>query len=451
MKAISDYQNKKVLVLGLAKSGLNAARLLNRLGAYVTVNDAKDFHENPDAQALVEDGIRVISGGHPVELLDESFELMVKNPGIPYTNPMVVRARELNIPIITEPELAYEVSETDWVAVTGTNGKTTTTTLIGLMLNADGQVAHAAGNIGIPLSQVAQDAKTGETIVAELSSFQLMGITALHPHVAVLTNIYEAHLDYHGSRENYIDAKMRITMNQTADDFFVMNWDLPEMHELAKRSKAQIVPFSHEGVAGARATVENGQFMFDGEAIMPVSELKIPGQHNVENALAAIAVAKLHGVANAAIEQVLSTFTGVKHRIQYVKTVNDRRFYNDSKATNVEAASVAITAFDAPEVLIAGGLDRGLSMDDLIPLMQKHVKALVTYGETAELMAEVAEKAGVADIQRVATLDEAVPAAYKASQAGDVVLLSPAAASWDQFNTFEERGDLFIADVEKLG
>jgi UDP-N-acetylmuramoylalanine--D-glutamate ligase len=450
MRAISDYQNKKVLVLGLAKSGLNAARLLHRLGAYVTVNDAKDFHENPDAQALVEDGIRVISGGHPVELLDENFELMVKNPGIPYSNPMVVRAQELNIPIITEPELAYEVSETDWVGVTGTNGKTTTTTLIGLMLNAGGQVAHAAGNIGIPLSQVAQDAKAGETIVAELSSFQLMGITKLHPHVAVLTNIYEAHLDYHGSRENYVNAKMRITMNQTADDYFVMNWDLAEMHDLAKRSKAQIVPFSRKHAEGARAYVEDGNLCFDGDAIMPVDELKIPGNHNIENALAAIAVAKLHGVDNAAIVSVLSSFTGVKHRIQYVTTINGRRFYNDSKATNVEAASVAITAFTAPEVLIAGGLDRHLSMDDLVPLMQKHVKALITYGETAPLMVEAAKDAGIESIKRVDNLNEAVPAAYAASAEGDVVLLSPAAASWDQFNTFEERGDLFIADVEKL-
>lgn len=450
MRTISDYQNKKALVLGLAKSGLNAARLLHRLGALVTVNDAKDFHESPDAQALVEDGIRVISGSHPVELLDESFELMVKNPGIPYTNPMVVRAQELNIPIITEPELAYEVSETEWIGVTGTNGKTTTTTLIGLILNADGQTAHAAGNIGIPLSQVAQDAHAGETIVAELSSFQLMGITDLKPHIAVLTNIYEAHLDYHAGRENYVNAKMRITMNQTADDFFVMNWDLPEMHTLAQRSQAQIVPFSRQNAVGARAYVQDDQFYFDDEAIMPVADLKIPGAHNVENALAAIAVAKLRGVKNAAIVSVLSTFTGVKHRIQYVATINDRRFYNDSKATNVEAASVAITAFTAPEVLIAGGLDRGLSMADLVPLMHQHVKALVTYGETAPLMEQAAKDAGIKTIRRVDDLTAAVPDAYAASAEGDVVLLSPAAASWDQFNTFEERGDLFIAEVNKL-
>lgn len=452
MREITDYKNKKVLVLGLAKSGLNAARLLHQLGAYVTVNDAKNFDDNPDAQSLVADGIRVISGSHPVALLDESFELMVKNPGIPYTNPMVARAEELQIPIITEPELAYEVSEADWIAVTGTNGKTTTTTLIGLMLNEAGKTAHVGGNIGIPISQVAAAAKPGEHVVAELSSFQLLGATQLHPHVAVLTNIYEAHLDYHGNRENYVEAKMRITQNQTADDFFIMNWDLPEMHELAQRSNAQIVPFSRKQAAGARAQLIDGQLSFDGHAIMPASDLQIPGDHNVENALAAIAAAKLYGVDDAAIVRVLSTFTGVKHRIQYVQTVNGRRFYNDSKATNVEAASVAIEAFAAPEVLIAGGLDRGLPMDDLVPLMQKHVRALVTYGETAPLMVAAAEAAGIKAVQRVATLSEAVPAAYALSEPGDVVLLSPAAASWDQFNTFEERGDLFItltADLMK--
>ncbi|WP_155285922.1 UDP-N-acetylmuramoyl-L-alanine--D-glutamate ligase [Lacticaseibacillus zhaodongensis] len=450
MQEINDYKNKKVLVLGLAKSGLNAARLLHKLGALVTVNDKKDFHENPDAQSLVEDGIRVISGSHPVELLDENFELVVKNPGIPYTNPMVKRALELKIPIITEPELAYEVSVAPWVGVTGTNGKTTTTTLIGLLLNEGGQSAKVGGNIGIPISQVAQKATKDDVIVAELSSFQLLGITKLHPHVAVLTNIYEAHLDYHGSRENYVKAKMRITMNQTADDYFIMNWDLPEMHELAKQSKAKIVAFSRKNAAGARAQLTDGYLCFDGEKIMAADKLQIPGSHNIENALAAIAVAKIYGIDNAAIVRVLSTFSGVKHRIQYVQTVAGRRFYNDSKATNVEAASVAIQAFKDPEVLIAGGLDRGLSMDDLVPLVKQHVKAMITYGETASLMVQVAKDAGVQIIKRVENLDEAVPAAYAASAKGDVILLSPAAASWDQFHTFEERGDVFIADVAKI-
>lgn len=451
MKQITDYQNKKVIVLGLGKSGVNAARLLNKLGALVTVNDAQDFDNNPDAQELLSEGVRVITGGHPVSLLDEDFSLMVKNPGIPYSNVMVQRAQELGLPIITEPELAFQVSEAEWVGITGTNGKTTTTTLIGLMLNEGGVEAHVGGNIGIPLSQVAQEAGPGSKIVAELSSFQLLGIDTLRLHVAVLNNIYEAHLDYHGSRANYIAAKMRITMNQTANDYFVINWDKEEWRDLAQNVKAQVVPFSRTGVAGARALVDaDGWLCFDGERVVEADTIKIPGAHNVENALAAMTVAKLYGVGNAAIAHVLATFGGVKHRIQFLKELNGRRIYNDSKATNVEAASVAIEAFKAPEVLIAGGLDRHLSMDALIPLLKEHVHALVTYGETSAQMVEVAQKAGIADIKRVDNLDQAVPAAYALSNPGDVLLLSPAAASWDQFHTFEERGDRFIADVDKL-
>lgn len=449
MLDIKQYQNKKVLVLGLGMSGVNAARLLYKLGALVTVNDKKKFDDNKDAQALLADGIKVITGYHPVELLDEHFELMVKNPGIPYSNPMVQRALELKIPIITEPELAYQVSTSQWIAVTGSNGKTTTTTLIGLMLNEQGQTAYDAGNIGIPASAVAQKAGADDTIVAELSSFQLCGIQTLHPHVAVLTNIYEAHLDWHGDREHYVAAKMRITMNQTADDYFIMNWDLPEMHELAKQSKATIVPFSRKGAAGARASLQDGWLCFDGEQIMPADQMQIPGTHNIENALAAIAAAKLEGVGNEAIVAVLTRFTGVKHRIQYVQTVAGRKFYNDSKATNVEAASVAINAFTQPLVLLAGGLDRHLSMDDLIPLVKKHVRAMVTFGETAPLMNAVAKAAGI-PYQQTEDVKSAVPLAFAASQPGDVVLLSPAAASWDQFPNFEIRGDVFIDAVKAL-
>ncbi len=449
MLDIKTYQNKKVLVLGLGMSGVNAARLLNQLGALVTVNDKKDFDDNKDAQALLADGIKVITGYHPVELLDEHFELMVKNPGIPYSNPMVRRAEELHLPIITEPELAYQISESNWIAVTGSNGKTTTTTLIGLMLNEAGQTAYDAGNIGIPASRVAQKAGKDDTIVAELSSFQLCGIDQLHPHIAVLTNIYEAHLDWHGDRAHYVAAKMRITMNQTADDWLIMNWDLPEMHELAKQSKAQIVPFSRTGVAGARAVLQDGWLCFDGEQIMQADAMQIPGTHNIENALAAIAAAKLSGVDNEAIVAVLSRFTGVKHRIQYVQTVNARKFYNDSKATNVEAASVALSAFSQPIVLLAGGLDRHLPMTDLVPLVKKHVHAMITFGETAPLMNAVAEQAGI-PYQQTNNVKTAVPLAYAQSQPGDVVLLSPAAASWDQFPNFEIRGDVFIDAVAKL-
>lgn len=452
MKEITDYQNKKVIVLGLAKSGVHAALLLHKLGALVTVNDIKPLSENPSAQELVEAGIRVIAGSHPLALLDEDFSVMVKNPGIPYTNPMVKRAQELNMPIITEPELAYEVLEGEFIGVTGTNGKTTTTTLINLMLNEGLKAPRSfvAGNIGVPASEVAQTIKADQTMVTELSSFQLLGTTELKPHIAVLTNIYEAHLDYHGNRHNYIEAKMNLVKNQTATDYFVVNWDTEEWRELSQRTQAQVVPFSRQGLSHEGSYVQDGLIYFKEEQICPVAIIKIPGQHNVENALAAVAVAKIKGVSNEAIVNVLRTFAGVRHRIQFVEEWQGRRFYNDSKATNIEATTVALQSFEQPIVLIAGGLDRGFVFDELVPLIKKDVKAMVVYGETADLMKDAGEKASLSTIIKVDNLVEATQQAVKLSEPNEIVLLSPAAASWDQFKTFEDRGDLFIKTVEEI-
>lgn len=451
MKKITTYQNQKVLVLGLAKSGVHAAQLLHRLGALVTVNDAKPFEENPDAQTLLDEGIRVITGSHPLELLDEDFMTMVKNPGIPYTNPMVEKALAKKIPIITEPELAYEVSEAPMIGITGTNGKTTTTTLISLMLNEgkSTKYAYLAGNIGIPATEIAEQVTKDNVMVTELSSFQLLGATSLKPHIAVLNNIYEAHLDYHKTRENYVNAKMNITKNQTAEDYFVVNWDNDEWQQLSLRSHAQIVPFSRLHRSEAGAYEKDGQLYFKDEAVMPAAEIKIPGAHNVENALAAIAVSKIMGVKNEAIRHVLQTFGGVRHRMQFVEEWQGVRIYNDSKATNMEATEVALKSFKEPIVLIGGGLDRGFTFEPLEPLFQDHVKAAVVYGETKNLMKQSLRAAGIAQIKVVDTLDEAVPAAMAYVKAGDVLLLSPAAASWDQFHTFEERGDRFIHDVQQ--
>ncbi|KRM78320.1 UDP-N-acetylmuramoyl-L-alanyl-D-glutamate synthetase [Lapidilactobacillus dextrinicus DSM 20335] len=452
MKEITDYQNKKVIVLGLAKSGVHAALLLHKLGALVTVNDIKPLSENPSAQELVEAGIRVIAGSHPLALLDEDFSVMVKNPGIPYTNPMVKRAQELNMPIITEPELAYEVLEGEFIGVTGTNGKTTTTTLINLMLNEGLKVPRSfvAGNIGVPASEVAQTIKADQTMVTELSSFQLLGTTELKPHIAVLTNIYEAHLDYHGNRHNYIEAKMNLVKNQTAADYFVINWDTEEWRELSQRTQAQVVPFSRQGLSHEGSYVQDGLICFKEEQICPAAIIKIPGQHNIENVLAAVAVAKIKGVSNEAIANVLRTFAGVRHRIQFVEEWQGRRFYNDSKATNIEATTVALQSFEQPIVLIAGGLDRGFVFDELVPLIKKDVKAMVVYGETADLMKDAGEKAGLSTIIKVDNLVEATQQAVKLSEPNEIVLLSPAAASWDQFKTFEDRGDLFIKTVEEI-
>lgn len=452
MKMIDDYKGKRVLVLGAGKSGTHAAEFLQTLGAFVTLNDSKPSDQLPEVAELEDRGIHTVTGKQTADILDQGFDLMVKNPGIPYDNAVVARAVNDRLPIITEVELAAQITDAQIVGVTGSNGKTTTVTMITKILNQERQKGHAyaAGNIGISATETAMKATADDTIVMELSSFMLLGIKKLHPHVAVLTNIFSNHLDYHKTRENYVNAKMRITMNQTADDFFVVNFDDDEWRQLSKRSLATVVPFARTADINRGAYEKNGKLYYNDEFIMNANDIKVPGQQNVENALAAIAAAKILGKSNLAITNVLETFTGVRHRLQFVLESDDRRFYNDSKATDIEATQTALEGFDQPVVLLAGGLDRGYTFDKLIPQFKDHVKAAVLFGETADLLEDSLQKAGVEQITKVKNIDEAVPVAYHDSAEGDVILLSPANASWDQFKTFEERGDEFIKDVEKL-
>ncbi|KUP08573.1 UDP-N-acetylmuramoyl-L-alanyl-D-glutamate synthetase [Bacillus coahuilensis m2-6] len=448
MKNTREYEHKKVLVLGLAKSGVSAALLLHKLDAFVTVNDVKPLKENPEAMGLLEEGIKVICGGHPIELLDEGFELIIKNPGIPYTNPIIEGALERNIPIITEVELAYQISLAPMIGITGTNGKTTTTTLIDLILAESNQNPLIAGNIGTVASEVAQVATEENVMVVELSSFQLMGINTFRPQIAVLTNLYEAHIDYHGSKTLYALAKKRITENQTPSDYLVYNYDQVEVRELIEDSKAHKVPFSlYEKVEGAY--VYDGSIYFKEEQIIDLNKVALPGKHNLENILASVASTKLHGAENSAIVSVLTSFSGVKHRTQFVTEKDGRRFYNDSKATNILACKSALGAFEEPTILLAGGLDRGNGFDELIPSL-KNVKGLVVFGQTADKWRQTGEKAGIDWIVSVENVESAVPVAYENSLPGDVILLSPACASWDQYKTFEVRGDMFIEAVHKL-
>lgn len=449
MKQINSYRHKKILVLGLAKSGISAATLLHKLGAFVTVNDQKPLSENPGAQCLLEQGIKVICGEHPVELLDEGFELIVKNPGIPYSNPMIQGAIENGIPVITEVELAYEISEAPFIGITGTNGKTTTTTLVYEMLKQGNKNPLIAGNIGTVASGVAEEARKDQTIVIELSSFQLMGIQTFKPRIAIITNLYDAHLDYHGTRKEYWKAKENITKNQTELEYLIINADQEQTLEIASRSKAKIIPFSTKKVLSDGACIREGWICFNQENVMPVADIVLPGVHNLENILSAVAAAKLSGVENIAIQAVLRTFTGVRHRLQFVTEINGRKFYNDSKATNILATVNALAAFHTPVILLAGGLDRGNEFDELIPYF-KNVKALITFGQTAPKLERVAKEAGIKTIVRVDNVEKAVPVAYQYSEIGDIILLSPACASWDQYKTFEVRGDIFIEAVHKL-
>lgn len=445
----SKLQHKKVLVLGLAKSGVAAAELLHELGAFVTVNDSKPFDENPQAQGLLEKGITVICGRHPEDLLDEGFELLVKNPGIPYNNPIVMNAIGRGIPVITEVELAYLVSEAPIIGITGTNGKTTTTTLIFEMLKKGGRNPLIAGNIGTVACGVARKAEAEQVIVTELSSFQLMGTVEFQPKIAILTNLYDAHLDYHGTFEEYAKAKFAITKNQDENDWLIYNAGQEVVRNLAAQSKAKKVPFSINGRTAEGISADETMIYWQGEAFMERLNIALPGNHNLENILCALAACILYGCDKEAVEEVLQTFTGVRHRTQFVREWQGRKFYNDSKATNCLATKVALDAFTQPTVLIAGGLDRGHSFEEL-RLSMKNVKRVVAYGQTGERFIDFAKSCGVEETVLAQDVVDAVSKAAALSNSGDVVLLSPACASWDQYKSFEVRGDLFVDAVMKL-
>ncbi|MEC1179447.1 UDP-N-acetylmuramoyl-L-alanine--D-glutamate ligase [Metasolibacillus meyeri] len=447
-----DYtglQYKKVLVLGLAKSGVAAAELLHELGAFVTVNDAKPFDANPAAQSLLAKGITVICGRHPEDLLDEGFELIVKNPGIPYSNPIIADAINRELPVITEMELAYLVSEAPFIGITGSNGKTTTTTLLFEMLEYGQKQPLIAGNIGTVACSVASEATKEQVLVTELSSFQLMGTRAFKPHIAILTNIYEAHLDYHSSFEEYAEAKFAVTRNQDGQDYFIYNAQQPIVVAYAAKSKAQRIPFTTSGRAAEGISADATSIYWQGEYLLDRSSIVLPGEHNLQNILCAVAAALLMGCPIDAMKDVLATFTGVKHRTQFVRNWQGVQIYNDSKATNCLATKSALTAFSQPIVLLAGGLDRGHSFEELRDVMG-NVKAVVTFGETGSRFIEFAKSCGVEQTVAATNVEDAVMYAAKLVTAGDVMLLSPACASWDQYASFEIRGDLFIDAVMKL-
>ncbi len=449
MKNTNYFNGKTILIIGLAKSGLAAGKLLHKLGATVVVNDQKQLEENSPAIELQQLGVEVICGGHPLELLDRNFDLVVKNPGIPYSNPLIQKALQKDISVVTEIEITAIISEAEMIAITGSNGKTTTTTLIYEMLKESPRTPLIAGNIGTVACEVAEKATEQNILVTEVSSFQLMGTDKFHPKIAVFLNLFDAHLDYHGTKEEYGLAKAKLFTNMTNEDYCVINADDQEVLHLSDMTKAQRIPFSVKKVVENGAYIKENVIYFRDEKIISTQEIILPGIHNLENIVAAICAAKIAGASTSRIVEVLSTFAGVKHRTQFVTEMNGRKFYNDSKATNILATKVAVSAFHQPVILLAGGLDRGNEFDDLIPTLQK-VKGIVLFGETASKLEKAAKKAGLTMIKQVNNVNEAVIAAYEFSESGDVILLSPACASWDQFKTFEERGDTFINAVYKM-
>ncbi|GGD71030.1 UDP-N-acetylmuramoyl-L-alanine--D-glutamate ligase [Paenibacillus nasutitermitis] len=472
------YQGKQIVILGLARSGVSVAKLFLKLGAKVTVNDQKERELCPEADELDALGISVICGSHPDDLITQATALVVKNPGIPYSAPPVRRAKELGIKVVTEVEIAYQISEAPIIGITGSNGKTTTTTWIGEMLEAADFDPIVAGNIGTPLCEAAQAAKGSNWLVAELSSFQLKGTVHFRPRISVLLNISATHLDYHGTMEDYVQSKAKLFANQTEYDAAVINVDDPICRQMIDEGRiiAHIIPFAicqtlpyglfidppyAEDISAPPDEIAREIVLMDKEGnrqvILPVEELGIPGRHNAANALAAIgACLAAHAPLEALIEP-LKTFSGVEHRLEFTCERGGIRYYNNSKATNPAATIIALHSFPPRIVLIAGGLDRGSDYMELLPHFKDQVKAVVAMGETREKIARVAELAGLTKVKTVepvedaeATLQQAVRVAASFAEPGDIVLLSPACASWDMFKSYEERGRMFKQSAHTL-
>ena len=442
-----ELKGKKVLVVGLGKSGLAAALFLRRRGAQVTVSDVRSAEAlAKDIPALLDEGIMVEAGGHGL-LTFRRQDLIVVSPGVPLDTPELVQVKGFGLPIIGELELAGRFLKGKIVAITGSNGKTTTTALLGEILKAGGLAALVGGNIGVPVVSLIDESTDATWSVLEVSSFQLESTQQFHPNIAVILNITPDHLDRHGTFEKYALAKEKIFAAQTADDCVVLNADNLRAAQAAARSKAKVYWFSLEHAVDQGAWLEEGFVVFratpDGatEKIMPSRAIPLKGAHNVENVLAAVCAARLAGVAVEAIERAVEDFRAVEHRLEYVATLNGIEFYNDSKATNVDATAKAIAAFSKGVHLILGGKDKNSDYTQLSTLLRERVLAVYTIGSAAAKIET--HLRGVVSMHSCGTLDKAVGAAAAAAHPGEVVLLAPACSSFDQFENYEHRGRAF--------
>ncbi|MCU7667189.1 UDP-N-acetylmuramoyl-L-alanine--D-glutamate ligase [Bacillus thuringiensis] len=441
------FKNKNVIVLGLAKSGFSTALLLLKSGANVIISALKKDINDSNIELLHTLGAKIIWGPHSIELLNNNIDFIVKNPGIPYSIPFLIESKKRNIPIYSEVEITSPFLK-DTIAITGSNGKTTTTTLIQNILSLHKDTI-ACGNIGRPLSDVVVKGEQDKTLVMELSSFQLKGTRTFKPFISIFLNINESHLDYHKDMNDYVLSKSMITKNQTADDFLIYNIEDPILRDVATTTNANTIPFSTDNFNTEGACVKEGWIYYKGERFMETNKVALPGIHNLQNILSALIVAKLHNIPEDSIKHVFATFSGVEHRLQYVTTIKNRKFYNDSKATNIPAANNAVLSFEHSPILIAGGLDRGNSFDEFIPTLRK-CKAVFVYGQTADKIVNTATDHQLNHVFKVNSLEEAVVKSYEESSDKDIILLSPACASWDQFKSFEERGNQFISYINQL-
>ena len=447
-----DVKDKRVLVVGLGKSGVASALFLKAHVARVTVSDTKSSDQLRDEIPLLLDhGIAVETGGHG-ERTFRGQDLIVVSPGVPVDAPPLVQARASGEPVIGEVELAAQHLPGPIVAITGSNGKTTTTSLTGDIITAGGFPTVVGGNIGTPAISLVERAARETVIVLEISSFQLETIQTFRPKVAVILNITPDHLDRHRTFETYVEAKARIFENQQASDFAILNEDDPTCLTLAGRTRAQVFWFSRKKEVKQGTYVESGRILFrDGAGqreIMLVSEIRLKGAHNVENVLAGICAGVLMGVAPDKIRQAVRDFKAVEHRLEYVTTIKGVEYYDDSKATNVDATIKALESFPANIHLILGGKDKGSDYRVLNDLLRQRVKRVYTIGAAAEKIESHIK--GAAEIVHAETLDNAIRRASAVAQPGDIVLLAPACASFDQFQSYNHRGRVFKEVVHAL-
>ena len=441
------FKNKKIFVLGMARSGYEVSKLLSKYNNEILVTDKKE-QDIKHIEELKELGVTFIQSDDPVSLIDSSYDLVIKNPGIRYDHPLILKAIELGIKVVNEVEVAYHFlpREAFVIAVTGANGKTTTTTLVYEFIKAMGKRVHLGGNIGYPLSQIVEKVEMNDIVVLEISAQQLHDLYDFKPNVSILTNLVPVHIDFFGTYENYIDHKLRIFMNHNSKNIAVINKSNKDSYESTKDIKSNKVYFSSSEEADA--CIKDNAIYYKDEKIINLNEIRVKGMHNYENIMCAIIATKELGIANETIKEVLNKFTGVEHRIEFVAKINGREFYNDSKATNVKSTEIALNAFNTPTILLLGGLDRGHSFEDLKDDLT-HVTHIVCYGETKDRIKEFADECKI-DCTVVNTLEEATKFAYNISNVGDTILLSPACASWDQFDDFEKRGDTFKETVNTL-
>ncbi|MBR0462654.1 MAG: UDP-N-acetylmuramoyl-L-alanine--D-glutamate ligase [Erysipelotrichaceae bacterium] len=425
---------EKVLVIGCARSGYWAAKLLNKKGYDVSITDLRTIGEKEELESL---GIKVYDGGHPDFLKDEYWSFIVKNPGIPYSNPFVKYFADQGIDIFTEIEIALRYPiDFDVAAITGTNGKTTITTLVYEILKED-TVAYSCGNIGTALSEIVyKHENESANIALEISAFQLLGAPSFHPEVAVITNLSPDHLDYFDTLQDYYDAKNLIYKNMKGDDdWFLRNIDDETVMNNLKEINCRIVDYSLEKEADLM--LKGDEVTLFGEVLFNKNDLKIVGRHNLQNAMIAATMAYKLDAKVSSIRKVISSFEGVAHRIEYVDEIDGVSYYNDSKGTNVDSTITALKAFDKPVILLAGGHDKHTGFRELEDYTDK-IKKLITFGETRNELAELKDDSIVCE-----DMEEALNAARKLAEKDDIVLLSPACSSYDQFKNFEERGEIF--------